>query len=41
MAAEPVVVARQASKLVDYFELTKPRIMILLLITMLGGNGLG
>jgi len=37
MAAEPVVVARQASNLLDYFELTKPRIMILLLITMLGG----
>ncbi len=37
MAAESVVVARQASKLLDYFELTKPRIMILLLITMLGG----
>ena len=37
MAAEPVHVTRQPSVLTDFFELTKPRIMILLLITMLGG----
>ena len=37
MSAEPVAVPRQPSLYVDYFELTKPRIMILLLITMLGG----
>ena len=37
MAAEPVHVTRQPSVLIDFFELTKPRIMILLLITMLGG----
>ncbi|MEI7438451.1 MAG: heme o synthase, partial [Thermoleophilia bacterium] len=37
MSAEPIAVPRQPSVYVDYFELTKPRIMILLLITMLGG----
>ena len=37
MSAEPIAVPRQPSLYVDYFELTKPRIMILLLITMLGG----
>ncbi|MGI9117450.1 MAG: heme o synthase [Gaiellales bacterium] len=35
MAAEPVA-ARHRSVLLDYFELTKPRVMILLLITMVG-----
>jgi len=37
VSAEPIAVPRQPSVYVDYFELTKPRIMILLLITMLGG----
>ncbi|MFM8612140.1 MAG: heme o synthase [Actinomycetota bacterium] len=36
MAAEPVAVPRRPSVALDYFELTKPRIMILLLITMVG-----
>ena len=35
MAAEPVA-TRTPSTLVDYFELTKPRVMILLLVTMVG-----
>ena len=35
MAAEPVA-ARSPSTLVDFFELTKPRVMILLLLTMVG-----
>ena len=35
MAAEPVVAPRP-SVLLDYFELTKPRVMVLLLITMVG-----
>ena len=35
MAAEPVV-TRTPSTLVDFFELTKPRVMILLLVTMVG-----
>jgi protoheme IX farnesyltransferase len=35
VAAEPVVAPRP-SVLVDYFELTKPRVMVLLLITMVG-----
>ena len=35
MAAEPVAL-RTPSLLVDYFELTKPRVMVLLLITMVG-----
>ncbi len=35
MAAEPIT-ARSSSVLVDWFELTKPRIMILLLLTMVG-----
>lgn len=37
MSADPVAITRQPSVFEDYFELTKPRIMILLLITMLGG----
>ncbi len=36
MAAEPVAAPRRPSVALDYFELTKPRIMILLLITMVG-----
>jgi protoheme IX farnesyltransferase len=35
MAAEPVP-ARVPSTLIDYFELTKPRVMTLLLVTMVG-----
>ena len=35
MAAEPVAV-REPSAVLDYFELTKPRVMVLLLITMVG-----
>jgi protoheme IX farnesyltransferase len=35
VAAEPIT-ARSSSVLVDWFELTKPRIMILLLLTMVG-----
>jgi protoheme IX farnesyltransferase len=36
MAAEPVAAPQRPSVALDYFELTKPRIMILLLITMVG-----
>lgn len=36
MAAEPVAAPRRPSVALDYFELTKPRIMVLLLITMVG-----
>ncbi len=36
MAAEPLAVDRKQVPLLDYFELTKPNIMILLLITMVG-----
>jgi len=36
VAAEPVAAPQRPSLAVDYFELTKPRIMILLLITMVG-----
>ena len=37
VSAETVTTPHPPSVYLDYFELTKPRIMILLLITMLGG----
>ncbi len=36
MPVDPVAVPRRPSVVLDYFELTKPRIMILLLVTMVG-----